>query len=53
MCVYVPDQLAGKADVGDVISFYTYLKSIWQPYIRLSVHYPVVTEICKLINQNS
>lgn len=46
--VYVLDQLASKEDVGGATSFCTYLRNIWQLYIRLFVHFPVAMEICKL-----
>lgn len=51
MYVYVPGQLASKEDVDGAISFCTYLRNIWQLYIRLFVHFPVAMEICKLILQ--
>lgn len=53
MCVYVLDRLASKEDVGGAASFCTYLRSIWQLYIQLSVHFPVVMEICNQISNNN
>lgn len=48
MYVCVLGQLANKEDVGGAISFCTYLRNIWQLYIRLFVHFPVAMEIYKL-----
>lgn len=47
--VYVLGQLANKEGVDGATSFCTYLRNIWQLYIRLSVHFPVAMEIYKLI----
>lgn len=52
MCVYVLGQLASKEDVDGAASFCTYLRSIWQLYTQLSVHFPVAMEICNEINNN-
>lgn len=52
MCVYVLGRLASKEDVGGAASFCTYLRSIWQLYTQLSVHFPVAMEICNQVNNN-
>lgn len=51
-CVYVLGRLASKEDVGGAASFCTYLRSIWQLYTQLSVHFPIAMEICNKINNN-